>query len=517
MLRVLACITQEHNLWLLGLAALICAITSTSAFLMLGRSAERQGTIARIWAIAAGLTAGLGVWATHFVAMTAYDVGVPLSFALGATFGSLALSLVLQTGAFWIVHYINRPHAWGFAGALSGIGIIAMHFTGTAGIEAAALMRWDTGLVSASIVMSVLFASAAFVTFYALSGKWRALQAGIVLVLAICALHFTAMSAVTLIPFGVGGDSNGISQLMMGVIVGFGALLCLIAGLAAAAADIYLSDRQRHENQRLRETVAARTAELLKLAEEQTALTARAEAASAAKSVFLANMSHELRTPLNAIIGFGELISEDATDEVARDDAGRIVTAGKHLLALINDLLDHAKVDSGRVDLESMLFDPAALAIDTIETVRPLANERKVTLDADIAASLGHAETDAFRIKQCLLNLLSNAIKFSPEGAVTLRARCETAEGRDWLVYAVRDTGIGMSEQQMARLFEPFAQAEASTTRRFGGTGLGLVISRGYAQLMGGDITVESTPGAGSTFTLRVPALLATPDLRQAA
>ena len=517
MLRVLACITQEHNLWLLGLAALICAITSTSAFLMLGRSAERQGTIARIWAIAAGLTAGLGVWATHFVAMTAYDVGIPLSFAFGATFGSLAISLVLQTGAFWIAHYINRPHAWGFAGALSGVGIIAMHSTGAAGIETAALMRWDAGLVSASIVMSVVFAAAAFITFYALSGKWRALQAGIVLVLAICALHFTAMSAVTLIPFGVGGDNSGISQLMMGVVVGFGALLCLIAGLAAAAADIYLSDRQRHENQRLRETVAARTAELLKLAEEQTALTARAEAASAAKSVFLANMSHELRTPLNAIIGFGELISEDATDEMTRDDAGRIVTAGRHLLALINDLLDHAKVDSGRIDLESMPFDPAALAIDTVDTVRPLASERKVQLDADIAEGLGHAETDAFRIKQCLLNLLSNAIKFSPEGAVTLSVRREIMEGRDWLVFAVRDTGIGMSEEQMARLFEPFAQAEASTTRRFGGSGLGLVISRGYAQIMGGDITVESAPSAGSTFTLRVPALLATPDLRQAA
>ncbi len=517
MLRVLACITQEHNLWLLVLAALICAITSTSAFLMLGRSAGRQAMVARIWAIAAGLTAGLGVWATHFVAMTAYDVGVPLSFELGSIFGSLAISLVLQTGAFWLVHYINRPHAWGFAGALSGIGIIAMHYTGTAGIEAAALMRWDVGLVGASIVMSVVFAATAFITFYALSGKWRALQAGIVLVVAICALHFTAMSAVTLIPFGVGGDVDGISQSMLGVVVGFGALLCLIAGLAAAMADIYLSDRQRQENQRLRETVATRTAELMKLAEEQTALTARAEAANNAKSVFLANMSHELRTPLNAIIGFGELIAEDATEPTSREDAGRIVTAGRHLLALINDLLDHAKVDSGRVDLESILFDPAALTRDTIDTVRPMADDRKVKLHADVAASLGHAETDGFRIKQCLLNLLSNAIKFSPEGAVTLQTRRESVEGRDWLVFAVRDTGIGMNDEQMARLFQPFAQAEASTTRRFGGTGLGLAISRGYAQLMGGDITVESKPGVGSTFTLRVPALLNPTELRQAA
>ena len=516
MLRVIACITQEHNLWLLVLAALICAITSTSAFLMLGRSGERRAVVAQIWAIAAGLTAGLGVWATHFVAMTAYDVGVPLSFALAPLFGSLAISLVMQTGAFWLVHHFNRPQAWGLAGALSGIGIIAMHYTGTAGIEAAALMRWDMTLVSASIVMSILFAAAAFITFYMLSGKWRALQAGIVLVLAICALHFTAMSAVTLIPLGANGV-DGLSQSMLGVVVGFGALLCLIAGLAAAMADIYLSDRQRQENQRLRETVAARTDELLKLAEEQAELTARAEAASSAKSQFLANISHELRTPLNAIIGFGEMISEDAADAPSREDAGRIVAAGKHLLSLINDLLDHAKVDSGHVELECAPFDPAALARDTIETVQPLAESGHTKLQLASAGDLGYAETDAFRIKQCLLNLLSNAIKFSPEGSVTLKTRREYAEGRDWLAFKVCDTGIGMSEEQMARLFQPFMQADASTTRKFGGTGLGLVISRTYAQLMGGDISVESKPGEGSTFTLRVPALLQAAEMRQAA
>jgi signal transduction histidine kinase len=517
MLRVIACVTQEHNLWLLVLAALICAITSTSAFLMLGRGAERQPMVARIWAIAAGFTAGLGVWATHFVAMTAYDVGVPLSFALGPLFGSLAISLVMQVAAFGLVHLINRPAAWGVAGAISGIGVIAMHYVGTAGIEAAALMRWDLGLVSASIIMSILFAAAAFITFYALSGKWRALQAGVVLVLAICALHFTAMSAVTLVPFGAGADIDGLSQSMLGVVVGFGALLCLIAGLAAAVADIYLSDRQRQENQRLRETVAARTAELLRLAEEQTALTEQAEAANAAKSQFLANMSHELRTPLNAIIGYSEIISEDASDEPSRKDAARIIAAGRHLLSLINDILDLSKVDAGHVELERLPFDPAALALDTIETVKPLAKDRKVRLHLDVAPVLGRAETDAFRIKQCLLNLLSNAVKFSQGGDVTLRVRRDVSGGGDWLVFDVEDTGIGMTDEQMSRLFQPFMQADASTTREFGGTGLGLVISRNYAELMGGGIGVESTLGVGSTFTLRVAAMLDVPEMRQAA
>ena len=299
MLRVISCLTQEHNPWLLLLAALICAITSTSAFLMLSRAGARQGQkmLSRVWALAAGMAAGLGVWATHFVAMTAYDVGVPLSFALGPLFGSLALSLLAQTGAFWLAARATQPRLWGFAGAMSGLGVICMHYLGMTGVEASALMRWDSDLVAASVIMSVVFAAAAFIVFFAASGKWRALQAGGVLLLAICALHFVGMSALTLMPMG-GAAPEGVSQAMLGVIVGFAALLCLIAALAATMADIYLSDRQRLENLRLREMVEDRTAAL-------AAATRRAESANDAKSQFLANMSHELRTPLNAIIGYG--------------------------------------------------------------------------------------------------------------------------------------------------------------------------------------------------------------------
>lgn len=157
------------------------------------------------------------------------------------------------------------------------------------------------------------------------------------------------------------------------------------------------------------------------------------------------------------------------------------------------------------------------LAHDTIETVKPIADRRRVRLRADIAADLGGAETDAFRIKQCLLNLLSNAVKFSEGGSVTLSAQRERVDGADWLVFSVRDTGIGMSEEQMSRLFQPFMQADASTTREFGGTGLGLVITRNYARLMGGDVTVESKLGVGSLFKLRLPALLQVVEIRQAA
>lgn len=509
MFRVIACITQEHNLWLLALAALICAITSTSAFLMLSRAGVRDGVIGRVWALAAGLIAGLGVWATHFVAMTAYDVGVPLSFELPPLFGSLLLSLAAQTGAFWLAYRARDAHAWGFAGALCGLGIIVMHYIGMTGVEAAAMQRWDAGLVAASVIMSILFAAGAFVAFHAARDTWRALKAGAILVLAICALHFTGMSALTLLPMG-GAAPDGISQAMLGVVVGFAALLCLVAALAAAMADIYLSDRQRLENLRLRDMVAERTAEL-------AAATARAEAANDAKSQFLANMSHELRTPLNAIIGYGEIIAEDCDDPTVTKDAARIVSAGQHLLELINDILDLSKIDAGCVELEHGEYSVSDLAHETLDTVRPAAASRGTALNIELGQQLGHGVNDAFKIKQCLLNLLSNAVKFSEGKTVTLRVQREREGGEDWVLFAVRDTGIGMSEDEMARLFQPFMQANAGTSRKFGGTGLGLSITRRFAQLMGGDVTVQSVLGQGSTFTLRLPAFSAGADMRQAA
>ncbi len=510
MLRVITCITEEHNLWLLLLASLICAVTSVCAFLMLSRGAGRAPLLGRIWALAAGLTAGLGVWATHFVAMTAYDVGLPLAFAPGPLFGSLFISLLAQAGAFWLAQRFGSDvRMISLAGALSGLGVIAMHYYGMTGVEAAALMRWDEGLVAASAMMSVMFGAGAFVLFAASDRKRRALYAGGVLVLAICALHFTGMSALTLTPFGFTAP-DGVSQAMLGVIVGFGSLLCVIAALAAAMADVYLSDRQRQENIRLRETVAERTAEL-------AAATARAEAANDAKSQFLANMSHELRTPLNAIIGYGEIISEDVDDPSAQQDAKRIISAGHHLLALINDILDLSKIDAGRVELEHIDFDAAALAREALDTVRPAAASRNVTLLLDLASDAGAGVSDAFKLKQCLLNLLSNAVKFSSGASVALGVSRERAGDQDWLCFSVRDTGIGMNEEQMKRLFQPFMQADASTTRQFGGTGLGLTITQRFAQLMGGDVTVRSAPGEGSTFTLRVPAMLDAPSLREAA
>jgi len=231
--------------------------------------------------------------------------------------------------------------------------------------------------------------------------------------------------------------------------------------------------------------------------------------ASQHKSQFLANMSHELRTPLNAIIGVSEMLREDA--EAAKQDTeplDRVLGAGRHLLALINDILDLSKIEAGRMDLALSSFALAPLIADVIKTIEPLAakNGNRVAVQCD--GEIGTMHADQMRLRQALLNLMSNANKFTERGGISVDAREQQENGRDFITIAVADTGIGMTPEQMGKLFQEFSQASSSTASKYGGTGLGLVISKRFCQMMGGDITVESEPGRGSTFTIRVPRIV---------
>jgi signal transduction histidine kinase len=247
---------------------------------------------------------------------------------------------------------------------------------------------------------------------------------------------------------------------------------------------------------------------------EQSAVLAQAQAeeASRAKSQFLANMSHELRTPLNGIIGYSEMLQEEATDlgqESLVPDLARIHASARHLLALINDILDLSKVEAGKMTLLPDTFPVAALVGDVVTMVRPLVEKNQNRLEVRCEPGLPEMHNDATRVRQILFNLLSNACKFTKEGTITLEVARGAAPGM--LSFRVRDTGIGMTEEQLKRMFQAFSQAEASTARKFGGTGLGLVISRRFAQLMGGDITVASTFGEGTTFDASLPSAIPDP------
>jgi signal transduction histidine kinase/DNA-binding response OmpR family regulator len=227
-----------------------------------------------------------------------------------------------------------------------------------------------------------------------------------------------------------------------------------------------------------------------------------AELASQAKSTFLANMSHELRTPLNAIIGYSEILMEDTEEEETRGDLGRIHVAGQHLLALINDILDLSKIEAGRMAVYPERFDIKEFLEQLIATLKPMAQRNHDALVLVVEGELGVAYTDHTKLRQVLLNLLSNALKFTENGAVTLRA------GRDAgvLRFRVEDTGIGMDEATLKRIFKPFVQADASTTRKYGGTGLGLSLTHKLLTLLGGDVSVTSEVGVGSRFEVTLPA-----------
>ena len=231
--------------------------------------------------------------------------------------------------------------------------------------------------------------------------------------------------------------------------------------------------------------------------------------ASQHKSQFLANMSHELRTPLNAIIGVSEMLREDA--EAAKQDTeplDRVLGAGRHLLALINDILDLSKIEAGRMELQLETFPLAPLIADVVKTIEPLAakNANQVAVKCDGAIGTLHA--DQMRLRQALLNLMSNANKFTERGSIAIDSRQGQENGRDCVIIEVADSGIGMTPEQIGKLFQEFSQADASTTRKYGGTGLGLAISKRFCQMMGGDITVGSEPGRGSTFTIRLPRIV---------
>ena len=261
-----------------------------------------------------------------------------------------------------------------------------------------------------------------------------------------------------------------------------------------------LADQNRQIQEQNREIEHAR----------QVALEAKesAEAANRSKSAFLANMSHELRTPLNAIMGYSEMLEEDARDsgsEAIVPDLQKIRAAGKHLLGLINDVLDLSKIEAGKMRLYLETFEVHPIVQEVAETARPLVLARGNRLEIQCARDIGQLREDVTKVRQVLLNLLSNAAKFTENGVVLLTVERELGVDGNWVVFRVKDTGIGMTPEQTARLFQAFQQADGGTMRRYGGTGLGLAISKNFCRMMGGDIAVETEAGKGSTFTVRLP------------
>lgn len=278
-----------------------------------------------------------------------------------------------------------------------------------------------------------------------------------------------------------------------------------------------MAESMQYTQEHLHELVALRTSELEnvnqnleKMVNELNEAKKSSEAASKAKSEFIANISHELRTPLNAILGYYELLKEDAEADGLDnyvEDLNKINSAARHLLTLINDILDLSKIEAGKMDIFLEDVEVTQMLEDLNNIVLPLLEKNKNSFKCEIDPGVGIMHTDLVKVRQCLLNVLSNASKFTKEGSITLSVKPLKAEHNEFVLFAISDTGIGLTPEQLSTLFQAFSQAESSTSRRFGGTGLGLYLTKRFCEMLGGKVTVDSEYNKGSTFSLIFPVI----------
>jgi len=486
--------------------AILAALVALSISARIVAATSRRARWA--WTTAGAISMGGGIWAMHFIGMLAFSLpcGIsydPLGTVLSMIPGMLASGIAL--GA------ISQPRQPGFgrlavSAVLMGAGIGAMHYSGMAAMMPGALLRYDPGIAALSIVVAVVLA------FISLGIRFSFGQfstpplpatviAATIMGCAVAGMHYTAMQAAVFFPVpAVAFPSMALSPTLLALLITVFTVLIATGTLVATFAG-----RQNELALTLTEEVARRR----RIEQDLVRAREQAEAASQAKSQFLATMSHELRTPLNAVIGYSELLLDDAAadgrDERLITDLQRINSAGRHLLSLVTDVLDLSKIEAGKMELAAAPFDLGGLIDDVVATCRPMVAKNGSDLVVERSSELGAIVGDQTKLRQVVLNLLSNAAKFTKQGRIDLTTAREHSPAGDWIRIAVRDTGIGISRENLQKLFQNFSQIEPASGRHFSGTGLGLALSQRFCRMMGGDITVESRLGHGSCFTVRVP------------